>query len=29
MSRFDWDPAKDRENLRKHGVGFETASLAF
>jgi hypothetical protein len=29
MSRFDWDPAKNRENLRKHGVGFETASLIF
>jgi uncharacterized DUF497 family protein len=29
MSRFDWDPAKNRENRRKHGVGFETASLAF
>jgi uncharacterized DUF497 family protein len=29
MSRFDWDPAKDRENLRKHGVGFQTASLVF
>jgi len=27
MSRFDWDPAKNRENRRKHGVGFETASL--
>ena len=29
MSRFDWDPAKNRENLRKHDVGFETASLVF
>jgi uncharacterized DUF497 family protein len=29
MSRFDWDPAKNRENRRKHGVGFETASLIF
>jgi uncharacterized DUF497 family protein len=29
MSRFDWDPAKNRENRRKHGVGFETASLVF
>jgi len=27
MSRFDWDPAKNRVNRRKHGVGFETASL--
>jgi uncharacterized DUF497 family protein len=29
MCRFDWDPAKSRENLRKHGVRFETASLVF
>ena len=29
MSRFDWDPAKDRENLRKHGIRFETASHVF
>jgi uncharacterized DUF497 family protein len=29
MSRFVWDPAKDRENLRKHGVRFETATLVF
>jgi hypothetical protein len=29
MSRFVWDPAKNRENLRKHGVRFETASLIF
>jgi uncharacterized DUF497 family protein len=29
MSRFIWDPAKNRENLRKHGVRFETASLVF
>jgi hypothetical protein len=29
MSRFDWDPAKNRQNLRKHGVGFQTASLVF
>jgi uncharacterized protein len=28
-SPFEWDPAKDRENLRKHGVSFETASLIF
>ena len=26
---FDWDEAKDRENLRKHDVGFETAKLVF
>jgi hypothetical protein len=29
MSRFVWDPAKNRENLRKHGVRFETAKLVF
>ena len=29
MSRFDWDPAKNRENLRKRGVGFKTAALVF
>ena len=29
MSRFDWDPAKNWENLRKHGSGFDTASLVF
>jgi hypothetical protein len=29
MSRTVWDPAKSRENLRKHGVRFETASLVF
>jgi uncharacterized DUF497 family protein len=29
MSRFDWDPAKSRENLRKHGIRFETASIVF
>ena len=29
MSRFDWDPAKNRENLRKHDVSFETAATAF
>jgi uncharacterized DUF497 family protein len=29
ISPFDWDPAKNRENLRKHSVRFETASLIF
>jgi len=29
ISRCDWDPVKNRENLRKHGVRFETASLVF
>ncbi|HUH62239.1 MAG TPA: BrnT family toxin, partial [Terracidiphilus sp.] len=28
-SPFEWDPAKDRENQRKHSVSFETASLIF
>ncbi len=26
---FEWDEAKDRENLRKHDVRFETAKLVF
>lgn len=26
---FDWDPAKDDENQRKHGVSFREAQLAF
>jgi uncharacterized DUF497 family protein len=26
---FDWDPAKDEANTRKHGVTFEEASTAF
>ena len=29
MSRFEWDPAKNRDNLLKHGVRFETAKLIF
>jgi uncharacterized DUF497 family protein len=29
MCRFDWDPAKNRENLRKHGIRFETAKHVF
>jgi hypothetical protein len=28
-TRFEWDPAKDRENQGKHGVTFATAQLAF
>jgi uncharacterized DUF497 family protein len=28
-ARFDWDPAKDRENRLKHGIGFAEAQLAF
>jgi uncharacterized DUF497 family protein len=27
--RFDWDPANDAENRRKHGVAFVDAQLAF
>jgi uncharacterized DUF497 family protein len=26
---FDWDPAKDAANRRKHGVAFSDAQLAF
>ena len=29
ISPCDWDPVKNRESLRKHGVRFETASLVF
>jgi len=31
MSRltFEWDPAKDAANRRKHGVSFEEAASAF
>jgi uncharacterized DUF497 family protein len=28
-ARFEWDDAKDRENVAKHGVSFETAQRAF
>ena len=27
--RFDWDPAKARENVRKHGVSFDEARTVF
>ncbi len=27
--RFEWDEAKNAENIRKHGVSFNTAILAF
>ncbi|MFL5385978.1 MAG: BrnT family toxin [Longimicrobiaceae bacterium] len=27
--RFEWDPAKDEANERKHGVTFHDASTAF
>ena len=26
---FEWNEVKSQENRRKHGVGFETASLVF
>ena len=26
---WTWDPAKDRENLRKHGISFTEAVLVF
>ena len=26
---FEWDEAKNRTNIRKHGIGFETAKLIF
>jgi hypothetical protein len=27
--RFEWDPDKDEENQRKHGVAFAIAQFAF
>ena len=27
--RFEWDEAKNRRNLAKHGISFETAALVF
>ena len=27
--RFEWDDGKNRQNLRKHDVSFETAILVF
>jgi uncharacterized protein len=29
QTRFEWDPSKAASNLRKHGIRFETAALAF
>ena len=29
MINFDWDPAKNRANQRKHGVSFEEAISVF
>ena len=28
-AQFEWDEKKNRENLKKHGVSFELAQLAF
>lgn len=28
-ARFDWDPNKDQENRKKHGVAFAVAQIAF
>lgn len=27
--RFEWDPAKARENVRKHGISFDEAQTVF
>ncbi|HXV68002.1 MAG TPA: BrnT family toxin [Nitrospira sp.] len=27
--RFEWDAAKEKSNLRKHGISFEEAQTAF
>ena len=29
MIRFEWDPAKARANVRKHGISFEEALSVF
>jgi uncharacterized DUF497 family protein len=29
MIRFEWDPAKAKANVRKHGVSFEEAQSVF
>lgn len=29
MASFDWDPRKDAENRKKHGVALEKAQYAF
>ena len=26
---FEWDPSKNRSNIVKHGIDFETAKLLF
>jgi uncharacterized DUF497 family protein len=27
--KYEWDPAKDRRNQSKHGIGFEEAATVF
>jgi uncharacterized DUF497 family protein len=27
--KFDWDPVKERKNIRKHGVSFRRAATVF
>lgn len=27
--RFEWDPDKERKNIKKHGIDFTTAALVF
>lgn len=27
--RFEWDEAKNRSNIRKHGVSFQEAQMVF
>jgi uncharacterized DUF497 family protein len=29
MSSFEWDNAKNSENIKKHGISFELAQRAF
>jgi uncharacterized protein len=29
MPRFEWDEDKAQSNFKKHGIGFEEASLVF
>ena len=29
LMRFDWDPAKNRRNVRDHGIDFEDAKAVF
>ena len=29
MKKFEWDEAKNQSNIRKHGIGFDTAKRIF